>query len=449
MSLASLRGIGNRQAIRRPVVVTGLGIVSPLGCTVASAWETCVSGECRLQPLKEEDRPTAAFPVSVAGYVQDPQDDPQRYAATSRETRYLRFAMRAVADALDDAGLDLRATEDPTRVMVNIGIGIPSLADIDSVSRCLHAKQYNKISPFFVPKILGNIVSGQIANAYGAQGGAHSTVSACATGTHCIGEAFRAIERGDVDVAVAGATEACIHPIALAGFARMRALSTTASSRPFDTARDGFVMGEGCGILILESLDHALARHDRLSNKEHESKKPTMYALLRGYGTSSDGHHLTQPHPDARGACEAMRRAILDADVKAQDIRLVSAHATGTPVGDEIELTAVTQLCGMPSHEAGEDPVCVYSNKGAMGHLLGAAGGAETVLGVLALQRGVAPPNVGLSSPVATDDKKIVLTQKASTIALRNNVSGAPASMLKNSFGFGGTNASLVFTRIE
>jgi 3-oxoacyl-[acyl-carrier-protein] synthase II len=461
-------------ACRRRVVVTGLGCVTPLGCTVEDTWAGLLDAASGGRSLEEapyffptyvnEEKKAkiiAALPCRVGCPVLTPRSlqehakgkDP--FAPTNAEPRYTRFAKFAANAAMKDSGLSIvaengsapstaesgtvktNASVDATRIGVSVGIGMTPLHDVGEVAHHLYdpaadTPRYNKISPYFVPKILANMTAGGISLDLGARGPLLSTVSACATGGHCIGDGARAIQLGHADVMICGAAEAAINAVGIAGFARMRALasaynSTPASaSRPFDQTRDGFVMGEGSGIVILEDLEHALARNARI------------YAELRGFGASGDGHHLTSPRPDGSGGAQALLAALADGGVVLEQIGYVNAHATSTPVGDGIELEALTRVFG-PSRR-GAAPLVVSSSKGSLGHLLGAAGAVEAIATILALHHRVLPPTANLTQKIDHD---------AGVVELNTEAKDAPdiAAAASSSFGFGGTNAALVFVR--
>lgn len=464
---------------RRRVVVCGLGAVTPLGTTVAKTWHNVVRGHSSGKPLSQVpyflpdgssshslDAVLKALPCNVACPVIDDEPVPTtvsgkpgvgRFAPTPREARSHRFCQVATLEALSDAkllstppssdGADKPTKQSPAafddticpkeRVAVNIGMGIPSLMDIsDTAKHLLHGApgqvQYNKVHPFFVPKILGNMAAGNIAIAHGFKGPIGSSVAACATGAHCVGEAARWIEEGSADIALAGGAESCINPISIAGFARMRALSTCSdaekASRPFDAARSGFVMGEGAAILVLEELEHAKARG------------ATIYAELRGFGCTGDAYHVSSPDPSGYGAKTCVQQALKHGGVHASQVGYVNAHATSTPVGDEIELAALAAIFG-DSRTSGEatSPVIVSSSKGGLGHLLGAAGAIEAIITVLSLHHKVAPPNVNLTQPIPYDAN--ILQLNTGTVP---STSGVAA--VSTSFGFGGVNTALVFT---
>lgn len=459
---------------KRRVAVTGIGMVTPLAAAAPATWLRLLAGDSACRPLADvpffmptflsvlekglspaelaarqaraalmlETLPCGvACPVIVEGSGMPGLFDP-----TAREPRCHRFAAHAVRAALADAGLltsdgDRTATIPPQRAGVNIGVGIPSLQDTTDTAHHLFSDpakpHYNKVHPFFVPKVLGNMPAGAAALRYDLQGPLASTTTACATGAHCIGEAMRWIQSGLVDMVVCGATEACITPVAIAGFCRMKALATKynsqpqRASRPFDADRCGFVMGEGAGILVLEALDVAVARG-----------APKVYAEARGFGMSCDAHHVSSPHPHGRGAQACVAAALFDAGVGAADVVGCNAHATGTPMGDEIELRALEEAL-RPS--TGAQPLLVSSTKGATGHLLGAAGSVEAAIAVLTLQASTVPATAGLETPVAHDKGKIALVAGAP----RPFLPSAADAFISTSFGFGGANAALVFTRLS
>uniref|UniRef100_T1YUV5 beta-ketoacyl-[acyl-carrier-protein] synthase I n=1 Tax=Strigomonas galati TaxID=1003336 RepID=T1YUV5_9TRYP len=474
--------------VRRRVVVTGLGLVTPLGTTTASTWAALCAGHTATVRLEEapyllpsaiaEDRklPAAekarrrqalidAMPCQVAAVVKTPAPTSAggkkapTFAPTAHGPRSFAFADAAVREALTDAqlleagenhppkGTPFRGVANMDRVGVNIGMGIPSLDDVADVS--LHLLQdpqhvhYTKIHPFFVPKILGNMAAGVTAIAHGCTGPVGSSVAACATGAYCIGEAAQWIRQSQADVVICGATESCVNGIALGGFARMRALCTKyndqpgCASRPFDEQRGGFVMGEGAGIFILEELEHAVARG------------APIYAELRGFGMSCDAHHVAAPHPEGRGAQQCVRAALRDShNVPASAIGYVNAHATGT-IGDAIELQALEAalLSGEGSDGSKRNaPLAVSSSKGAMGHLLGAAGSVEAAVAVLALRDQKAPPTANLTEPCLS-----VEVQQAKGLQLVADKQVLPletSAVVSTSFGFGGVNTSLLFTKV-
>lgn len=481
---------GNLAPLQRHrVLVTGVGMVTPLGSHTAATWAALCAGKSACCSLKDApffvpdavasagsgaadaylERLLKRLPCNVAAPVLSATSSlfGTSFAPSGHLSRSCQFSTAAVREALADAGLltGLSSSTHPAgtftssaalthelsvadrdRVGANIGVGIPSLADVGDVSHYLFSDvtgkqlQYSKVHPFFVSKILGNTPTAVASIEYGITGRTSSSVAACATGAYCISEAAEWVRSGKVDVVVCGSTEACITPAAIAGFCRMRALCSSynhdpgASSRPFDTKRGGFVMGEGAGIMVLESQQHAERRG-----------APHVYGELRGWGISSDAHHVAAPHPEGRGAERCVREALEEGGVPADAVRYVNAHATGTLLGDGIELQALHRsLRG--SQEHAHTDVLVSSSKGAMGHLLGAAGSVEAILSVLALDQQVAPPNVNLTEACWSEGE-----QKSAHLRLVPK--GAAQSMqsceavLSTSFGFGGMNSCLLFTK--
>jgi 3-oxoacyl-[acyl-carrier-protein] synthase II len=451
---------------RRRVVVTGMGAVSCFGTSVEALWDAVRGGRSGGRPLAEapyfvpnyvSDARRAqvleALPCKVAHPVLTPPHlivkgkDP--FAATNSEPRYTRFAKFAAQAALEHSGLRIAKSaeeraEQPMampaqRIGVNVGIGMTPLMDVGEAAHVLYdpssdGPKYNKISPYFVPKILANMVSGAISLDTGARGPNLSNVTACATGGHCIGDAARLIQLGHADAMICGATESAINAVGIAGFARMRALSSKrndapqTASRPFDNGRDGFVMGEGAGIFVLEELEAA------------ERRGATIYAEVRGYGASGDAHHLTSPAPDGSGGLQALEAALADGGVAPEEVAYVNAHATSTPIGDGIELDALSRFFAHSANSR-NSPVAVSSSKGSLGHLLGAAGAVEAIVAVLALHTGVFPPTADLEDPIPHDPRTIELLTAP---VERKNVQAVASS----SFGFGGTNSALVFTAV-
>ena len=469
MTGVSLWGRKRPLAPRRSVVVSGIGLVSALGLNAQAAMQNLLAGKSGIHPPGTPMKPSGEVSKFPLGLLADRVDSTSEinFFASTREARHTKIAQYATKEALADAGLDIffdskndtlesSFAVDKSRVAVNVGLGIPCLQEIHECGTLIDSNAHNKISPFFVPKILGNTISGQIAVRYGLQGGSHCVTSACTTGTHCIGEGFRSIERGDCDIVIAGAAESCVHAIATTGFHRLRALSTSAC-RPFDTNRDGFVIGEGGAILILEEAAHAARRlaamQQALGNGLHPALHKRMttrpclpwHSEILGYGVSSDGYHITAPHPKGTGCTLCMDRALEDAGVDMSSVDVAFAHATGTPLGDEIELSAISRA-RQASVERSKGQPCealpVVSFKGAIGHLLGAAGSVETALSICSLASDAVPGNIGLQSPIEHNDRIVSLPKTAHT-PMKNSKNHFIA--LKNSFGFGGTNASLVF----
>ncbi|XP_014370541.2 3-oxoacyl-[acyl-carrier-protein] synthase, mitochondrial [Papilio machaon] len=413
---------------QRRVVVTGLGVVSPIGTGTKLVWDNLLKGHCGIVCLQEEDY--KKLPCRIAGLISKQDDDIQK-ALSKANLKSMApatcLALVATAEALVDSKWFPESDREKEITGVALGMGMIDLKDVCDTNEALKIG-YNKVSPFFVPRILPNMAAGQISIKYGFRGPNHSVSTACATGAHSIGDAYRFIKYGDADVMVCGGAESCISPLAIAGFCRLRALSTSfndepeKASRPFDQKRDGFVMGEGAAVLVLEEYEHALRRNAKI------------YAEILGYGLSGDGSHITAPREDGSGAILSMSRALQDANITKNEITYVNAHATSTPIGDGIESTAIKKLFGEHSSK-----ISVSSTKGAHGHLLGAAGNLEAVFTILACHHGVIPPTLNLENPV--DDLNYV-TKVPEKWHTERRVA------LKNSFGFGGTNATLCIAQI-
>ncbi|XP_013180559.1 PREDICTED: 3-oxoacyl-[acyl-carrier-protein] synthase, mitochondrial [Papilio xuthus] len=413
---------------QRRVVVSGLGVVSPIGTGTKIVWDNLLKGHCGIVCLQEEDY--KKLPCRIAGLISKQDDDVQK-ALSKANLKSMApatcLALVATAEALVDAKWFPECDREKEMTGVALGMGMIDLKDVCDTNEALKIG-YNKVSPFFVPRILPNMAAGQISIKYGFRGPNHSVSTACATGAHSIGDAYRFIKYGDADVMVCGGAESCISPLAIAGFCRLRALSTSfndepeKASRPFDQKRDGFVMGEGAAVLVLEEYEHALRRNAKI------------YAEILGYGLSGDGSHITAPREDGSGAMLSMGRALQDANIRKNEITYVNAHATSTPIGDGIESTAIKKLFGGHSSK-----ISVSSTKGAHGHLLGAAGNLEAVFTILACQHGVIPPTLNLENPV--DDLNYVANVPEKWQTERRVA-------LKNSFGFGGTNATLCIAQI-
>jgi len=410
----------------RRVVVTGLGLVSPVGIGAEPSWQALVAGKSGIGPITLFDAST--FPTRIAGEVKgfEPGDFMDKKEAR-RNDRFIQFAMAAAEMAMKDSGLDM-SKEDPTQVGCIVGAGIGGLGTIEETFRVYLEKGVRKISPFFIPSLIINLAPGQISLRYGMKGPNFSPVSACATGNHSIGDALLYIERGLADVMVAGGCEATITHLGIGGFCAARAMSERndapeKASRPFDKGRDGFVAGEGAGILILEEYEHARKRGARI------------YAELAGYGASADANHITAPAPEGEGGQRAMRMALKYAGIAPEQVGYVNTHGTSTPQGDVAECQAINKVFG----EHARKGLVVSSTKSMTGHLLGAAGGAEAVISVLALHRGVIPPTINVEEQdpeCQLDVVPNVARQKALEV------------VVSNSFGFGGTNAVLLFKRV-
>jgi 3-oxoacyl-[acyl-carrier-protein] synthase II len=412
------------------VVITGLGMVTPMACGVEATWRRLLAGHsaaARVENFDVSDLPcqiAAQVPRGDAPDAFDPDDwmDPKE---RRRVDDFIVYGMSAASQALRDANWAPETYEEQIETGALIGSGIGGLGGIYDASITLHEKGPRRISPFFIPGRLINLVSGQVSIAHNLKGPNHSVVTACSTGAHAIGDAGRIIALGDANVMVAGGAESAVNRLSLAGFSACRALSTSfndrpkQASRPYDRDRDGFVMGEGAGCVVLEELEHARARGARI------------YAELVGYGLSGDAYHVTSPAPDGDGAFRSMSAALKRAGMSVDDIDYVNAHGTSTPVGDEIELRAVERLFG---NSAGK--MTMSSTKSSIGHLLGAAGAVEAIFSILAIRDQVAPPTLNLDNPSVE-----TAIDLAPHVARERQIRAA----LSNSFGFGGTNASLIF----
>jgi 3-oxoacyl-[acyl-carrier-protein] synthase II len=412
----------------RRVVVTGLGAVTPCGADVPTTWDSMLAGRSGTGPLTRF--PCDGFPCRVAGQVDD-FDAEARLGARSirRLGRFMQFALAACDEAIAHAGFVVGAPlPDGDRVATYVGTGIGGLPEIVEGMDDFARDGHKGVSPFFIPRSLNNLATGQIAIRYGARGPSLCISTACAVGNHSIGEAWRCVRDGDADLALAGGTEASLTPVGFAGFQSMKALSSrnddpTRASRPFDRNRDGFVMGEGAGVVVLEELDHALARGARI------------LAEVVGYGATTDAHHVTAPAPGGDGAVRAMARALAVGGLSPSDVQYINAHGTSTPLNDKTETEAIRGLFG-----AHADRLMVSSTKGVTGHLLGAAGGVEAVATVMTLVEGRVPPTANYQDPDPECDLDYVPEG-----ARRADVRVA----LSNGFGFGGTNATLAFRRWE
>jgi 3-oxoacyl-[acyl-carrier-protein] synthase II len=415
------------------VVVTGMGMLSPLGCGVEPAWQRLIKGESGARKVDHFE--VSDLPCQVACVIPRGDGTNGTYNADQwmepKEQRkvddFVVYAMCATRQALDDAGWHPKTPDEQNRTGVLIGSGIGGIQGIADTAVTLHERGPRRVSPFFIPGRIINMASGYTSIEFGLKGPNHSVVTACSTGAHAIGDAGRMIALGDADVMVAGGAESPVNRIAFAGFSALRALSTgfndkpTKASRPYDRDRDGFVMGEGSGIVVLESLEHAKARGAKI------------YAELVGYGLSGDAYHITAPAPDGDGAYRCMSAALKRAGVTADEIDYINAHGTSTPLGDEIELGAVQRLVGNAAAK-----VSMSSTKSCIGHLLGAAGAVEAIFSILAIRDGLAPPTINLDNPSVETPIDLVPHQ-----ARKRDIDMA----LSNSFGFGGTNASLIFRR--
>jgi len=414
------------DALHKRVVITGLGVVSPIGIGVDAFWESLVSGRSGIGPITRFD--ASDFPSQIAGEVKG--FDPLDYLE-SKEVRklgtFIQFAVAASREAKSDAGLEINA-HNGERVGVHIGAGIGCLPTIEEQHKRLLERGPRRITPFFIPKLIINMASGYVSILFGAKGPNSASVTACATGLHSISEAFFCVRYGRADVMFAGGAESVITPLAVGGFCAMRALSTRndepeKASRPFDAERDGFIMAEGAGIVVLESLEHARARGARI------------YAELLGAGMSGDAYHLTAPDPTGDGAVRAMKAALEDAGLIPDEIEHINANGTSTQLNDKIETMAIKSLFKERAQK-----IPITANKSMVGHLLGGAGGVETVAAVLAMDRGVIPPTINYEHRDEECDLDYV-----PNVARRTQI----RTTLSNSFGFGGTNVSIVLRKFE
>jgi 3-oxoacyl-[acyl-carrier-protein] synthase II len=418
------------QNMRR-VVVTGMGIACPLGLGVENVWKRLIAGESGISAIQAFD--VKDLPAQVAGQVPpgtkaDGKLDISEWIPVKDQKkmdRFIQLAMVAATEAVEDSGWLPEDEDDRCATGVMIGSGIGGLQSIFEASVLVHEGRARRLSPFFIPSALINLASGHVSIKYGFKGPNHSAVTACATGVHAVGDAARLIMLGDADVMVAGGAEAAVCELGIAGFCASRALSTgfnerpSKASRPWDKDRDGFVMGEGAGVVVLEEYEHARKRGAKI------------YAEVGGYGLSGDAHHITAPAEGHDGAFRAMKAAFRNGGIVPEQIQYINAHGTSTPLGDDLELEAVERMFG----DAGKT-VAMSSTKSAIGHLLGAAGAVEAVFSILAVRDGIAPPTLNLDEP----SRPSVIDRVANTAQER------PIKMaLSNSFGFGGTNASIIF----
>lgn len=426
---------GSRTIELRRVVVTGMGIVSPLGIGVENVWRRLIEGQSGLRAIQSFD--TGDLPAKVAGEVPaglraDGALDLSEWIPVKdvkKMDRFIQLGMVAAIEAVEDSGWVPQTEEERCATGVMIGSGIGGLQSIYEASVQVHEGKVRRLSPFFIPSALINLVSGHVSIRYGFKGPNHSAVTACATGVHAIGDAARLIALGEAEVMVAGGAEAAVCTLGIGGFCASRALSTafndepTKASRPWDKDRDGFVMGEGAGVLVLEEYEHAKKRGAKI------------YGEIGGYGLSGDAHHITAPAEGHDGAFRAMKAALRNGGVDPSEIQYVNAHGTSTPLGDDLELEAVERFFGDHAKT-----LAMSSTKSATGHLLGAAGAIEAVFSILAVRDGVAPPTLNLEEP----SRPSVIDRVAKTAQER------PIKVaLSNSFGFGGTNASVIFRAVD
>lgn len=411
---------------RRRVVVTGIGVVSPLGSTVDETWSAILAGTSGVAPIETFD--VSAFSTRFAATVKN--FDPTSYIQAKEARKmdvFLQLGMVAGIQAVEDSGLEVGEADGP-RVGTCIGSGMGGLTEIENVALLIAEKGPRRVSPFFVPGAIVNMVAGNLSIKYGMRGPNLSTTTACTSGTHAIGLGMRAIQYGDADVMVCGGAEMATTPVGLGGFGAARALSTRnddpqAASRPWDLDRDGFVLGEGSAVLVLEEYERAKARGAK------------VYAELTGFGMSGDAHHITSPPEDGAGAALSMQNALRDARMAPEGIQYINAHGTSTPLGDKAEIYAVHSVFG-----AAADKLAVSSTKSMTGHLLGAAGAIEAIFSILALRDQLAPPTINLDSPDEACNGINLVPNETQQVAMD--------AVLSNSFGFGGTNGSLIFQRI-
>ena len=418
----------------RRVVVTGMGMLSPMGRGVETTWQGLIQGKSAITPVTKYD--VSESPAKIAGQIPlgtgEGQFDPDSVMTPKEQRRvdpFILYGLCAGTDAMEDSGWKPETEEDHFRSGVMIGAGIGGLSDISVSAVVLKEQGPRRISPFFIPSCLINLISGQLSIKYGLYGPNHSCVTACATGTHAIGDAARLIMWGDADVMVAGGAEAAVHPLAMAGFAQAKALSThyndtpEKASRPWDKGHDGFVMGEGAGVIVLEEYEHAKKRGAKI------------YGEIAGYGLSGDGYHVTAPAPDSRGSKHAMRMALKNGGMNVEDVGYINAHGTSTPAGDILEVNAVKDVFGPYATK-----VSMSSTKSSIGHLLGAAGAVEAIFCLKALQEGIMPPTLNLEDPIEGAEDMDLVALKAKERKL--------TAVMSNSFGFGGTNASVIFKAV-
>ncbi|MDV2495808.1 MAG: beta-ketoacyl-ACP synthase II [bacterium] len=408
------------------VVVTGLGAVTPLGNSVEESWEGALAGKSGLGPITRFD--AHGLPVRIAGEVKGFRaEDWMAKKDIKKMDLFIHYSVAASFSAIEDAKLKI-TEENAERAGVIIGSGMGGLMAIEHYHLLLLEKGHKKVSPFFIPMVICNLASGQVSMQFNLKGPNSCVATACATGTHSIGDAYKVIQRGDADIMLAGGSESVITSLAVVGFANMRALSTrnddpAGASRPFDADRDGFVMGEGAGVVVLETLDGARARG------------APIYAEIVGYGMTSDAHHITMPDPDGAQVARCMRMAIEESGCDPTEVDYINAHGTSTPFNDKFETLAIKNVFGEHAYN-----LAVSSNKSMFGHLLGAAGGVEAIFTILSIKHGIIPPTINYETPDPDCDLDYVPNE-----ARRADIRVA----ISNSFGFGGTNATLAFRRVE
>lgn len=409
---------------KRRVVITGLGILSCIGSSVDTYWDSLVHGKSGIGLITAFD--TTGHDVKIGGQVKDFNAEEFVGKKDARKMdRFLHFAVAAAKLALENSGIEVNESN-AEEIGVAIGSGIGGMITLENQHKILIERGPGKVSPFFIPMLISNMASGHVGLQYGLKGPNLSIVTACATGGHCIGEAAYIIKRGEANVMLAGGTEATLTPLAFAGFANMKATSTTnddpaRASRPFDLERNGFVMSEGAGVLVLEEYEHAKRRGAHI------------YAELKGFGMTADAHHITNPEPEGKGATRAMRIALANSEITEEDVDYINAHGTATPAGDKAETLAIKNVFGERAYK-----IPISSTKSVMGHGLGAAGALESIVCILALEKGIIPPTINLEHPDPDCDLDYV-----PNVAIKREINCA----LNNSFGFGGQNAVLVFKK--
>ena len=415
----------------RRVVVTGMGLLTTLGNNLDTSWDNLINCKSGIKQINHFD--VSDLPSKIAGYINNNPEDENYFNKSTflepkdlkRNDRFIQYGLLAAKMAIEDAGLINLTEEEKLKVGVSVGSGIGGLETIYNGSLTINSKDNKKLSPFFIPSSLVNLLSGQISIRYGYKGPNHSVVTACATGAHSIGDSGEFIKRGAADVMIAGGSEAAVCKLGIAGFCAARSLSTSyndrpdEASRPWDKDRDGFVMGEGSGIIVLEEMEHAKKRGAKI------------YAELIGYGMSGDAHHITSPSEDGDGGFRAMKEALIMAKIPSEKVNYINAHGTSTKVGDEIELNAIQRLF--------KHNIFVSSTKSSIGHLLGAAGSVESIFSIMSINKKILPATLNLHNPIETSNVNLI-----PGIPMEKEIKYA----LSNSFGFGGTNTALLFKSI-
>jgi len=410
----------------RRVVITGVGMITPLGTGTKKSWDGIIGGRSGIRKITQFD--TEGFPCQIAGEVPDFNiDDFIETKEQKKMDRFIHLGVAAASLAMEDSNLKV-TDSNAERIGVIVGSGVGGLASIERCTKILNDRGPKRVTPFFIPMTIINLTSGHISIRFGVKGPNSAVATACASGTHAIGDAFKMIQRDDADAMICGGAEAVITPLGITGFTAMKALSTRndepeRASRPFDRDRDGFVMGEGSGILVIEEMEHAINRGAKI------------YAELIGYGLNADAHHITSPAPHGEGAARCMRSTLKDAAIQAEDIDYINAHGTSTRYGDELESTAIKTVFGEHAYK-----LCVSSTKSMIGHLLGASGGVEAAICSLSVFNKIVPPTINLDNPDSGCDLDYI-PHKARPLDI--NIA------MSNSFGFGGTNACIILRRFD